>query len=272
MDARLGPDVLAHHVHAVVHQLDGVQRAATVPRVGGAVRRLPEELDGEVVHGAARLVAHPGLQAGVPIERGVEVVEHAGLGHVDLADHRLLRRRAVQTNRPGKAVLLHRALEGDGGAHRPGAEQVVAAPLAGGHPVLAGLPSRDRSVTHAGQRVVLGQDADDGTAATEGGDEGRGHVGHAALHGEALVLQNADQEIGRLCLEQRGLRVVPELHRHQVDLGRKPLDDVDGRLLRGWKRLAEDQVAAGEQGERSCDETVWRTRRHGVAPAWLIVY
>ncbi len=34
VDAGLGSDVLAHQVHAVVHQLDGVQSAPPVPWVG----------------------------------------------------------------------------------------------------------------------------------------------------------------------------------------------------------------------------------------------
>ncbi len=98
VDAGAGLDVLAHQVDAVVHQLDGVEGAAAVPGVAGAVGRLAEELHGEAVHGPARLVAGVGLGAGMPVDGDVEIVEKTVAGHVHLAHHGLLRRRTVKAD------------------------------------------------------------------------------------------------------------------------------------------------------------------------------
>jgi hypothetical protein len=81
-------------------------------------------------HVAARRMQH---------ERGVDVVEHAGLGEQDLAAAALLGRRADDQHAPGKALAAPG--EGEAGAERARGDDVVAARM-----------------PDTRQRVVLGQD------------------------------------------------------------------------------------------------------------------
>jgi hypothetical protein len=194
VDSRSELDVLAHQVDAVVHQLDGVQGAPAVPRIVGAVGRLTEELHCKVVHGLARSVDDRIRVVGVPVHRGVQVVEEASVGHVDLAHQCFFGRGAVEPNSALQVVFLHRAFQCNRRPHRAGTEEVVPASVAVWVAIRTRLMARYRVVSDLGQRVVLGEYTDDGTPGAPLGDEGRRHSRHAAPHRKAGVVENIREE------------------------------------------------------------------------------
>ena len=91
---------------------------------------------------------------------------------------------------PGRAVVGHHPLDGDRGGHRGRAEEVVAATLAVRVVVVARRAPGLHRVADVGERVVLGEDAQDGAARSPRCDEGGGHSGDAAFHCEAFVLED----------------------------------------------------------------------------------
>ena len=93
-------DVLAHHVHGVGEDLQAVDGAAAVPRIEGGVRGASAELDVEVDQRLRALRVRFGLVGGMPGQHDVDVLEHAVPQHVELPAHRLLGRRAEESDRP----------------------------------------------------------------------------------------------------------------------------------------------------------------------------
>ena len=256
--------MLTHQVGAVVHQLDRVQGAASLPGAGRGVGRLPEKLHGEIVHGQRALVAHLGLPARMPFENCVQPVKHARLGHVDLADPGLLCRSAEKFERPVEPVLLHDRLQCQRGAHAARAEQIVSAAVSGSDAVLARAALRNRFIAHAGKRIVLGQDADDRCARAVAGDKGRRHARHLPLDREARFLQRSSQERSGAILPQRGLGIVPQLNGQAVDCRPQRFDRAQRRLLRTVLLLRQNK-AANQQHHRQTTQRSF----HLDAPAQL---
>ena len=162
VDARLLRHVLAHHVDHVVHRFDRVERrAAAVGRRGGVRRDAAKaELAGDVGGRArrARLVAI----ARMPRHDGVHVLEQARREPCRPCPSRLLQPACRSSGScPAWRVASQPVLHRDGGGQRAGAEQVVAAAVAGAvldeRLARAGL----RLLRQAGQRVELADDADD---------------------------------------------------------------------------------------------------------------
>ena len=152
-------------------------------------------------------------------------------------------------------MVGHHTLDGHGGGHRGRAEEVVAAALAVRVVVLARRAPGLHRVADVGQRVVLGEDAQDGPARAPGGDEGGGHSGDAAFDGEAFVFQDFGEVAGGLVLLQRDLGEVPEARRHfrdEVFQG--------GGVGEGGRLAFVDGLGGGGGGgergkQRGCDET-----------------
>ena len=94
----------------------------------------------------------------MPVQARVEVVERPVPRHVDLRALRLLGGAAVDPEPCGQAASFRGS--GDGGACQRRPEQVVAAPVAARNAVDTRLRTRNRPVAEAGQRVVLGEEAD----------------------------------------------------------------------------------------------------------------
>ncbi len=96
----------------------------------------------------------------MPVQDDVDILEEAGAHHVHLAGAAFLGRGSVEAQGAGEVVLGHVLPGGDGGERGPGAEEVVAAAVAGrgGDDGLAG---GDGLLREAGQRVVLAQDGNE---------------------------------------------------------------------------------------------------------------
>ncbi len=178
VDAGVGGDVLAHELDAVAHEHDGVERgAAAVGRDGGVGGDAVEgELGGD--DGERAAVVDAVAVAGVPVQDDVDVVEEAGADHVDLAGAAFFGGRAVVAEGAGDVVCGHVLLDRDGGESGAGAEEVVAAAVAGrvGDDGVAGGFGLLRE---AGEGVELAEDGDDGRAGAVAGDEGGGLIGDA---------------------------------------------------------------------------------------------
>ncbi len=95
VNAGVVPDVLPHQVHAHVHQLHRIQRAATAVGRGGRVGGHASEAKLGVHNRLGGTVAGLGLVARVPGQNDVVVFEVAGPQHIDLANTGFLRGRAV---------------------------------------------------------------------------------------------------------------------------------------------------------------------------------
>src|SRR5581483_1303375 len=175
----------------------------------------------------------------VPRDRGVEVVEQPGARHVHLADQQFLGWAAVDAQAPFDPRLLERLLGGEPGERAGRAEHGVAAAVAVAardERVLGGL----RLLREAGQRVVLGEDADDRAALTPLGDEGGRHVRDAALDAEAVPLEQVGQPLGGARLEQARLRVAPDLAVHLGERSRPRVDVLDRPLLRALQPVGQN--------------------------------
>ena len=150
--------------------------------------------------------------------RRAEAVEEARLGHRDLAAATLLGRGADNLDR--SVHVGDGPAQGDPGAHRPGADQIVAA-----------------GVAQPRQRIILGQDANDWLTTTIGCDEGGIEAGDAALDLEAVLLEFVGQCRHRLVLLECDLRVgvhpLGDLNQPRLECPRfccDPLFDVRDRL------------------------------------------
>jgi hypothetical protein len=184
----------------------------------------------------------------MPLEHHVHVVEEARAHHVHLARAALLGGGAVEPDRPRVAGALQPlgGSDGRGGRCRP--EQVMAARVPGDLP-LDGLADRNPVLVDPRQSVVLAHDADDGLAAAEGRHEGRGDLGHAPLHGEAVGLELSGQERRALLFQVPQLRQVPDLH---GDVGEPLLTGLDEGGHLGLGHLGtgrEGHEGAGEEDE-----------------------
>jgi hypothetical protein len=210
VDAGVLLDVLAQVVDADVHQHRAVERAAAVVGVARAVGGDAVEVHLERVHREAAAVGPDAVDVGgVPGDRGVEVVEGAGAGHVGLAGQRLLGRAAVVAHGAGDAVRAHGRLHGEGRAERADAVEVVAAAVAGAAgDELAALGRR--VLREARQRVVLAEDADDRCALAPGGDEGRVHPADAPGDGEAVRRQLVGDQLRGEPLLEADLGALPD--------------------------------------------------------------
>ena len=78
MHARVGRHVLAHVVHADIHQFDRVERAAAEMRRRGGMRGAAVE--GEIDAGVGQRVrcVHAGERCRMPGDRDIHVAERAG--------------------------------------------------------------------------------------------------------------------------------------------------------------------------------------------------
>lgn len=206
VDAGLLGDVLAEEVDGVVEEHDGVEGGAALFGVRGGVGgdAAEAELGGDVGEGGFET----GLigVAGVPGEDGVDVFEGAGADHVDFAAAALFGGGTEDFERAFEALIA----EGDGGEDGAGAEEVVAAAVAGGVGD-AGVALGDVVLREAGEGVVFGHEADDGLAGAVGGDEGGGDVGDAGFDGEAGGFQFGLEESGAFALFVTDFGEFPDL-------------------------------------------------------------
>ena len=157
---RVAGNVLAHELHAVAHEHDGVERGAPARGSHGCVRGHAVEVELGRYHGQLAAVADGVAGAGMPVQHHVNVAERAVAYHVHLARAALFGRSAVVTQRSLDVVGLHVLLERDGRQRCARAEQVVSATVAGGtcfHRIARG----HGLLRESGQRVELAEDADD---------------------------------------------------------------------------------------------------------------
>ena len=264
MDSGGRLDMLPHHVDAVGHEFHRIERTPPVPRIERGVRGLAPELDGEVVVGLGAGVGNGVDRGGMPVERGVEVVEQTVACHVGLADQGFLGRGAVQPNGALDALRFHGPLERNGRADGTGAEQVMAAALARKDPVVTEQPFRGDRVADPGQRVVLGEDPDDRAARAELRHEGGRHPGAVPLEREAFLLEQVGQVGGGSSLQHRDLGVVPQRLGHRPDLAGQGIDVGDGGLPSPGRRLGRQR--GGESGQQQ-HPTEALQGSDGVAPA-----
>src|SRR4029077_2362194 len=110
MDARRRGHVLAHIVHADIHELDGVERASSEMRRAGGMRGTPKEGKIDIDAGEREWPVDAGEGGRVPTDRDVHIVEGAGAHHEAFARAAFLRRTAIVTHAPleargGKPIL-----------------------------------------------------------------------------------------------------------------------------------------------------------------------
>ena len=232
VEPRIFFDVLSHVVDADVHQFDGIEGAASAFGTAGRMRR--RSVKGEL-HRDERLgAARPRVVLGgrMPVQAGVEVFELSGQQHVDFTDDRFFGRRAIEPNCPFQIVFGHGRFDSQSGPQRAGAESVVTAGVSR-RSGLNRLASRRGFLRHAGQRVVLGQDADDRGTRSETGDESGRHAGHAASGREAGFPQLRDQQLRRPMFLESKLGVFPDRPVDGQDVFAASVNVGDGRQLCG---------------------------------------
>ena len=206
--------VLPQELHAHIHQLHCVQRAASPLRRGGCLGRQPVERVDHLDAGVGGAGGHLAAVAGVPRQRRVQPVPQTLPRHIGLGRHALLTGAAVQDDGAAFAGLGQIVLQADGGSHGSRAQQIVAAAVAAAALYQLVVHGAARLLRKAGQRIVLRQQTDDRFAAAEGGGEGGGDAAYTLLHLKALVLQHLDEQGGGFHLLHGQLGVVPDGVRH----------------------------------------------------------
>ena len=188
VDARVVGHMLAQKLHADVHELDRVQRAP-------AQLRRARRVGGDAVEGVLHLDA--GVRAAgddlvavlrVPGERGVELLPEAVARHESLGCAALFAGAAVERDGAGAAGLLQPGLDADRGGQRARAQQIVPAAVAGAAGRALGVDQLPALLREAGQRVILGQNADMRPPGAKARGKRGGDAAHALLHAEALLL------------------------------------------------------------------------------------
>ena len=206
--------MLPQELHAHIHQLYRVQRAAAPLRRGGCLGRQPVERVDHLDAGVGGAGSHLAAVAGVPRQRRVKAVPQALPSHIGLGRHALLAGAAVQDDGAAFSGLGQIVLQADGGGHGPRAQQIVAAAVAAAALHQFVVRGAARRLRKAGQRIVLRQQANDRPTAAEGGGEGGGDAAYALLHLKALSLQHLDEQGGGLYLLHGQLGIVPDGVRH----------------------------------------------------------
>ncbi len=230
------PQVLRHRRH----QQRAVQ-AALVAERGAAVTGGAEEGEGGRDQRAGGVPERHRDVERVPVQERVETVVHTLLDGVGLADELFLARAAEQFDPGLETARPDRLGDGDRGGGPARAQRVVGVTVAGAVRGAVGVVVVDEGVVaahtlllgQAGQRVVLGVEAEDGSLRTVGRDEGGREAARTPLDGEAVVLQQSGVGEGGLPLAQRQLRVLPHLVAQLRDRGLVGRDPVERGLLGG---------------------------------------
>ena len=210
VDAAVVGHVLAQKLHADVHKLHSVERAAPVVRVSGGVRgnavEFVEHLNAGVVRAGGYLVR----VGRVPGERGVEPVPEPFTRHIRLGRAALLAGAAEEKDGTGLSargeIFLYRRSRGE----RTGTEQIVAAAVAvpaGGDALRFGNAALLRKT---GERVKLAEDADHRMAGAVGAGKRRFNAAEVLLHREAQLFQRVRIERCGFEFLERKLRLVPD--------------------------------------------------------------
>ncbi len=241
----IGGDVLAQQVRHHVHGLDAVEGRTPAVRRGGGMGCPAMKAESRRHVGRAALRRRDVAVRRMPMQHDVHIVENSSARQIDLAGTALLGRRAVDADGAGRGRRRQPVAERGGGDRRCGAEQVMAAGMAGcarGD----GQATRHRRLGEAGQGVVLGENADDGRALAALGEEGRRDVCQPGLDAEAVVFEEAD-EAGRaagLLVAEFG--VVEDVAR-DADCLFAPRLHQRGDVRAGCRQRGEDEPAAEAQ-------------------------
>jgi hypothetical protein len=202
--------VLAQEVDADIHQLDGIERRATSLRIRRSVRGATLEAVLDVVHGEAASCPHRVHRGGVPGDGQVEIVENAVASHEHLAVAGLFGGAAVIANGSGCSGGNEPGLDHAGRRKCRRAEQVVstAVPRAVGND---GRLRIDAFLGEPGQRIVLTEESDDGTAFALGEfrHEGSRQTTDIAGDRETVGGEVIRMEFAGLELLERGFGVLP---------------------------------------------------------------
>ena len=163
MDAGFALHMLPEELDPHVHQLGGVQGGAAIPGVSGGVGRDPGEAVNELKAGGVGAGGDLVGVAGVPGEGGVQGLEHTVPGHECLTGAALLTGTTIEDHGAVKLSRGDGLLDGQGGAQRGGAQQIVPAAVAAG--ILGGEGSALGAgglLREAVQSVKLTQQTNDG--------------------------------------------------------------------------------------------------------------
>ena len=232
VDARLLGHVLAQHVDHVVHGLDPVQRRPPLLRGARRMRGNPVEAELGRLVGQRRRRAGTVAVPGVPVDHRVHVAEEPAPHHVDLARAAFLGGRAIDPYGPGGAGRRQPVLHGQAGRHRARTEEVMPTGVTRAHR-RPRQPLRAPALGDSGQRVELGQDADDRGSFSPAGDEGGRHPRDPGLDLEAGVGELSLQQARALRLLVPDLGKIPDLLRDRAVAGCVGLHMSQHRLVAG---------------------------------------
>ena len=190
MDARGRGHVLAHIVHADIHQLDRVQRAAPQMRRRRRMRRPAVEREINLVAGERNRRVHRRDRRRMPGNRDIHILEQPGPHHEPLGRAAFLRRAPVIAHAPFdsrcRQIILHRRRR----EHRRRPQQIMPARM----PVPALL---ERALLrHAGllaqprQRIELAENSDHRAVLARLADHRRRQSPRIPRHPEPLLLQH----------------------------------------------------------------------------------
>ncbi len=181
-------DMLAHQIHHMVERFHCIQGGAACLGSSGSMGRFA--LEGEQhlhVRKAGGLV--DGIAGvGMPVEHGVEAVEHALAHHVGLASPALFGRAAKKLHCTLQAVGFQPLGSCNRTGHGTGPEKIVSAGMTGStrhqHLLIC-----HRILTHPGDGIILRHHSYHGAAIAISGHKCRWNPRNSPLYAESLALQ-----------------------------------------------------------------------------------
>ena len=202
--------MLAQIVGAYTHQLGCVEGGTAVLRIYAGVGCASLKVEYGTVQAGHRTHCKVIAVGAVPCEGYIELTEGAVAGHECLTGQNFLAGTAKVDYRARQLLFFHLSLHTENAAHTGNAKKVVTAALtcAAGND---GLLMCADLLAHAGQSIILAQEADDGMTAAPRGLDGCGQAGMSDLNVKAVGLEDFGSPFAGLDLVICRFGLVPHL-------------------------------------------------------------
>src|SRR5579859_841850 len=178
-----------------VHEFDGVERAAPVPRRHGGMRGFAvEEIlnrDKAAPVAFAGAVGRGEIAAHVGTEDDLDILEISGANVKRFCGDQLFGDAGKKFDRAGKMIFLHLLFEDERGGDVDGHAGIVSFAVAG-CAFNEGSVVRDAGFLRSARNAVfVGDEGDDGFSAAVRRDPGGGNAGNSLFDLEAVFFENA---------------------------------------------------------------------------------
>ena len=190
--------VLAHVIHADIHQFAGIKSAPAKMRGGGGMRCLSGE--GEINPCVCKRVSMLDRveSGGMPGYGGADIIEQAVARHIGLRRTTFLSGAAIVADTRLDPGVRKPVLDGGCGKQRRRTQQIMPAPMAITTVGYRSVFSNTRFLAQAGKGIKFTQDGDDGAFVSGFADDRCRHAADILRDPETLSLKRGDMLLYRL--------------------------------------------------------------------------